>query len=60
MGVLNSLLSFTCYSDYSCSSFDHLVKLVLVFQLVLSWHMNAATACEFSKEEFFGGLQALG
>ncbi|KAL0817159.1 hypothetical protein Bca101_073603 [Brassica carinata] len=29
-------------------------------RLVLSWHMNAATACEFSKEEFFGGLQALG
>lgn len=30
------------------------------FQLVLSWHMNAATACEFSKQEFFSGLQALG
>ncbi|CAN7112642.1 unnamed protein product [Brassica rapa subsp. narinosa] len=28
--------------------------------LVLSWHMNAATACEFSREEFVGGLQALG
>ncbi|CAG7877759.1 unnamed protein product [Brassica rapa] len=31
-----------------------------IVTLVLSWHMNAATACEFSKEEFFGGLQALG
>ncbi|CAF2101885.1 BnaA05g26410D [Brassica napus] len=31
-----------------------------IVTLVLSWHMNAATACEFSKEEFFGGLHALG
>ncbi|CAN7001792.1 unnamed protein product [Brassica rapa subsp. trilocularis] len=31
-----------------------------IVTLVLSWHMNAATACEFTKEEFFGGLQALG
>ncbi|KAF8048232.1 hypothetical protein N665_2598s0004 [Sinapis alba] len=31
-----------------------------IVTLVLSWHMNAATACEFSREEFFGGLQALG
>ncbi|KAJ4870465.1 hypothetical protein Rs2_47931 [Raphanus sativus] len=31
-----------------------------IVTLVLSWHMNAATACEFSKEEFVGGLQALG
>ncbi|CAL5372437.1 unnamed protein product [Camellia sinensis] len=29
-------------------------------QLVLSWHMKAATMCEFSKQEFIGGLQALG
>ncbi|CAL5389752.1 unnamed protein product [Camellia sinensis] len=28
--------------------------------LVLSWHMKAATMCEFSKQEFIGGLQALG
>ncbi|GMQ10455.1 hypothetical protein CsSME_00053449 [Camellia sinensis var. sinensis] len=25
--------------------------------LVLSWHMKAATMCEFSKQEFIGGLQ---
>ncbi|CAN6991759.1 unnamed protein product [Brassica rapa subsp. trilocularis] len=31
-----------------------------IVTLVLSWHMNAATACEFSKEEFCGGLLALG
>ncbi|CAL5398093.1 unnamed protein product [Camellia sinensis] len=29
-------------------------------QLVLSWHTKAATMCEFSKQEFIGGLQALG
>lgn len=29
-------------------------------QLVLSWHMKAATMCEFSKQEFISGLQALG
>lgn len=29
-------------------------------QLVLSWHMKAATMCEYSKQEFIGGLQALG
>ncbi|KAK9125360.1 hypothetical protein Scep_014206 [Stephania cephalantha] len=28
--------------------------------LVVSWHMKAATMCEFSKQEFIGGLQALG
>ncbi|KAI7985481.1 DCN1-like protein 1 [Camellia lanceoleosa] len=28
--------------------------------LVLSWHMKAATMCEFSKQEFIRGLQALG
>ncbi|EOA31298.1 hypothetical protein CARUB_v10014471mg [Capsella rubella] len=31
-----------------------------IVTLVLSWHMNAATACEFSKQEFITGLQALG
>ncbi|XP_022933302.1 DCN1-like protein 2 isoform X4 [Cucurbita pepo subsp. pepo] len=29
-------------------------------QLVVSWHMKANTMCEFSKQEFIGGLQALG
>ncbi|GFS37109.1 hypothetical protein Acr_00g0049920 [Actinidia rufa] len=29
-------------------------------KLVLSWHMKAATMCEFSKQEFIGCLQALG
>ncbi|CAK7326055.1 unnamed protein product [Dovyalis caffra] len=29
-------------------------------KLVVSWHMKAATMCEFSKQEFIGGLQALG
>ncbi|KAK6133164.1 hypothetical protein DH2020_033102 [Rehmannia glutinosa] len=28
--------------------------------LVVSWHMKAATMCEFSKQEFIGGLQSLG
>ncbi|KAG5546904.1 hypothetical protein RHGRI_018909 [Rhododendron griersonianum] len=31
-----------------------------IVMLVLSWHMKAATMCEFSKDEFIGGLQALG
>lgn len=31
-----------------------------IVMLVLSWHMKAATMCEFSKEEFVGGLLALG
>ncbi|XP_047334778.1 DCN1-like protein 2 [Impatiens glandulifera] len=31
-----------------------------IVMLVLSWHMEAAIMCEFSKQEFIGGLQALG
>lgn len=31
-----------------------------IVMLVVSWHMKAATMCEFSKQEFVGGLQALG
>ncbi|XP_020580130.1 DCN1-like protein 1 isoform X2 [Phalaenopsis equestris] len=31
-----------------------------IVTLVLSWHMKAATMCEFSREEFIGGLQSLG
>lgn len=33
---------------------------ICLFQLVVSWHMKAATMCEFSKQEFIGGLRALG
>ncbi|BBH01434.1 hypothetical protein Prudu_011702 [Prunus dulcis] len=29
-------------------------------QLVVSWHMKAATMCEFSKQEFIDGLETLG
>nr|GLL38235.1 uncharacterized protein LOC102604381 isoform X2 [Ipomoea trifida] len=31
-----------------------------IVMLVVSWHMRAATMCEFSKQEFIGGLQSLG
>lgn len=31
-----------------------------IVMLVVSWHMKAATMCEFSKQEFIGGLQGLG
>ncbi|KAK6154551.1 hypothetical protein DH2020_008799 [Rehmannia glutinosa] len=31
-----------------------------IVMLVVSWHMKAATMCEFSKQEFIGGLQSLG
>ncbi|GMI84018.1 hypothetical protein like AT3G12760 [Hibiscus trionum] len=31
-----------------------------IVMLVVSWHMKASTMCEYSKEEFFIGLQALG
>ncbi|CAO2814542.1 unnamed protein product [Amaranthus hypochondriacus] len=31
-----------------------------IVMLVISWHMKAATMCEYSKQEFVGGLQALG
>ncbi|KAM0937639.1 putative defective-in-cullin neddylation protein [Dioscorea sansibarensis] len=31
-----------------------------IVMLVLSWHMKAATMCEFSRQEFLTGLQALG
>lgn len=31
-----------------------------VAMLVLSWHMGAATMCEFTREEFLSGLQSLG
>mmetsp|Transcript_4791 Transcript_4791/g.8693 ORF Transcript_4791/g.8693 Transcript_4791/m.8693 type:complete len:252 (-) Transcript_4791:144-899(-) len=31
-----------------------------VVLLVVSWHMNAATMCEFSREEFINGMASLG
>ncbi|XP_051133817.1 uncharacterized protein LOC127253319 [Andrographis paniculata] len=31
-----------------------------IAMLVVSWHMKAATMCEFSKQEFIDGLQSLG
>ncbi|CAI9295286.1 unnamed protein product [Lactuca saligna] len=31
-----------------------------IVMLVVSWHMKAATMCEFTKQEFVGGLQSLG
>lgn len=31
-----------------------------IVMLVLSWHMSAATMCEYSKEEFVNGLARLG
>lgn len=31
-----------------------------IVMLVVSWHMKAATMCEFSRQEFIGGLQYLG
>ncbi|XP_038682296.1 DCN1-like protein 2 [Tripterygium wilfordii] len=31
-----------------------------IVTLVVSWHMKAAAMCEFSKQEFVGGLQSLG
>ncbi|XP_073146578.1 uncharacterized protein [Henckelia pumila] len=31
-----------------------------IVMLVVSWNMKAATMCEFSKQEFIGGLQSLG
>ncbi|XP_072990707.1 uncharacterized protein [Typha latifolia] len=36
------------------------IVMVRAFMLVVSWHMKAATMCEFSKQEFIGGLQSLG
>ncbi|KAL0009450.1 hypothetical protein SO802_010952 [Lithocarpus litseifolius] len=34
--------------------------LELDLTLVVSWHMKAATMCEFSNQKFLGGLQGLG
>ncbi|KAH9612824.1 hypothetical protein KSS87_008259 [Heliosperma pusillum] len=31
-----------------------------IVMLAISWHMKAATMCEFSKQEFIGGWQSLG
>ncbi|KAG8072362.1 hypothetical protein GUJ93_ZPchr0006g44553 [Zizania palustris] len=31
-----------------------------IVMLVISWHMKASTMCEFSHEEFIGGLQSIG
>ncbi|KAJ8434521.1 hypothetical protein Cgig2_030144 [Carnegiea gigantea] len=39
---------------------DGITLLCNDLQLVLSWHMKAATMCEYSKEEFIGGLLSLG
>ncbi|KAE8691310.1 hypothetical protein F3Y22_tig00110890pilonHSYRG00789 [Hibiscus syriacus] len=42
---------------------NELASIVLKFSFinaVVSWHMKASTMCEYSKEEFFTGLKALG
>lgn len=31
-----------------------------IAQLVLSWHLNAATMCEYSRDEFIQGLSKMG
>ncbi|KAF2925959.1 hypothetical protein DAI22_06g091100 [Oryza sativa Japonica Group] len=31
-----------------------------IVMLVISWHMKAATMCEFTRQEFIGGLQSIG
>ncbi|KAL5208664.1 hypothetical protein ABZP36_033099 [Zizania latifolia] len=39
---------------------DLLVDPQDIVMLVISWHMKASTMCEFSHEEFIGGLQSIG
>ena len=54
---------FRLYSgwlSYDCPREFLIHPTLIVFQLVLSWHMKAATMCEFSRQEFVGGLQSLG
>ncbi|KAI8013483.1 DCN1-like protein 1 [Camellia lanceoleosa] len=46
--------------DMHSRPIPYIFSLIFMQQLVLSWHMKAATMCEFSKQEFIGGLQALG
>ncbi|KAL9262652.1 DCN1-like protein [Drosera capensis] len=43
---------------YLCN--DLMVDPQDIVMLVLSWHMKAATMCEYSKQEFISGLQSLG
>ncbi|AQK56589.1 Defective in cullin neddylation protein [Zea mays] len=31
-----------------------------IVMLVISWHMKASTMCEFTRQEFIGGLQSIG
>ncbi|KAK9057082.1 hypothetical protein SSX86_024449 [Deinandra increscens subsp. villosa] len=45
---------------YGMSRLGLHILLMLLLQLVVSWHMKAAIMCEFSKQEFVGGLQSLG
>jgi hypothetical protein len=54
------VLAFVLGYQTTYAELNSLVFLLIFFQLVLSWHMNAATACEFSRQEFISGLQALG
>uniref|UniRef100_A0A453K5H6 Defective in cullin neddylation protein n=1 Tax=Aegilops tauschii subsp. strangulata TaxID=200361 RepID=A0A453K5H6_AEGTS len=39
---------------------DLLVDPQDVVMLVISWHMKAATMCEFTRQEFIDGLQSIG
>jgi hypothetical protein len=56
--TLRILILIEMYSVFRASRL--ITATVDYLQLVISWHMKAATMCEFSKQEFIGGLQSLG
>ncbi|KAK8602669.1 hypothetical protein V6N13_084876 [Hibiscus sabdariffa] len=60
--ILKILLWYVCiprHDQLELKAFTRR-KLIMFLHLVLSWHMKASTMCEYSKQEFFTGLQALG
>nr|POE67949.1 hypothetical protein CFP56_77537 [Quercus suber] len=57
-GEMNWMIVIVMGFNFSC--LNAMIICLDFCTLVVSWHMKAATMCEFSKQEFIGGLQGLG
>ncbi|GJZ56425.1 hypothetical protein Tco_0611618 [Tanacetum coccineum] len=53
----DSLVRFLRQGKSCIQSVVKLVDPQYIVMVVVSWHMKAATMCEFSKQEFVGGLE---
>ncbi|KAF3960862.1 hypothetical protein CMV_014460 [Castanea mollissima] len=58
MDEMNWMIVIVMGFNFSC--LNTMITCLDFLMLVVSWHMKAATMCEFFKQEFIGGLQGLG